>query len=97
MKFPGQAGTCVGKQLCDCSLRMRLSVVPRNPTCTIARKIGSSQPKCRVQEELQPCLKYQSQAAAGSVVTEKVTLVPVSVSVSISPLHYHKAKVQTGI
>lgn len=42
MKPPGQAGTCVGKQLCDCSLRMRPSVVPRNPACTIATEVGSS-------------------------------------------------------
>lgn len=42
MKLPGQAGTCGGKQLCDCSLRMRPSVVPRNPTCTMSRKMGSS-------------------------------------------------------
>lgn len=56
---------------------------------------GLLQLKCRAQEEFQPCLKYQPQAAAGSVVTEKVTLVPISVSVS--PLHYPKAKVQTGI
>lgn len=42
MKLPGQVGMCVGKQLCDCSLRMRPSTVPRNPTCTIARKVGSS-------------------------------------------------------
>lgn len=56
---------------------------------------GFLQPKCRTQEELQPCLGYQSQVAAGSVVTEKVTLV--LVSVSGSPLHYPKAKVQTGI
>lgn len=85
----------MGKQLCDCSLRMGPSVIPRNPTCAIANKVGFSAAKMQNQEELQSCLKYQSQVAAGSVVTEKVTLVPVSVSVS--PLYYPKAEVQTGI
>lgn len=61
MRAPGHIGRCVCKQLHGCSLRTWASEVPGNPICTIAREVGSLQPKHRAWEGLQPCLKYQSQ------------------------------------